>query len=105
MAVFWWAAPIFAGLLSASPLVAHLFGSAVGSVLGIPTAGWFVSRYGSRRASIWSSVGLCLAMILPAFANNAPTVGHHEEPNRSCVIQIVPPTLEAGFAVNRRLRT
>jgi len=51
-----------------------LFGSAVGSVIGIPVAGWFVSRFGSRKASIWSSIGLCAAMVLPAFAIDAPTL-------------------------------
>jgi hypothetical protein len=51
-----------------------LFGSAVGSVIGIPVCGWFVTRYGSRRACIWTSIGLCLAMVLPAFAVNASTL-------------------------------
>ena len=51
-----------------------LFGSAVGSVIGIPVCGWFVTRYGSRRACTWTSVGLCLALVLPAFAINAPTL-------------------------------
>jgi MFS family permease len=51
-----------------------LFGSAVGSVIGIPVSGWFVTRYGSRRACIVSSLGLCLAMVLPSFAVNAATL-------------------------------
>src|SRR5580704_3241842 len=51
-----------------------LFGSAVGSVIGIPVCGWCVTRYGSRRACIWTSIGLCLALILPAFAVNATTL-------------------------------
>lgn len=51
-----------------------LFGSAVGSMIGIPACGWFVTRYGSRRACTWSSVGLCLALVLPAFAFNAITL-------------------------------
>jgi MFS family permease len=51
-----------------------LFGSAVGSVIGIPVCGWFVTRYGSRRACTWSSIGLCLALVLPAFAWNAATL-------------------------------
>lgn len=51
-----------------------LFGCAVGSIVGIPISGWFVTRYGSRRACIWSSIGLCGALVLPAFAVNAPTL-------------------------------
>jgi MFS family permease len=48
-----------------------LFGSAVGSVIGIPVCGYLVTRYGSRRACIWTSLGLCLALVLPAFAWSA----------------------------------
>ena len=51
-----------------------LFGSAVGSVIGIPVCGWFVTRYGSKSACTWTSIGLCLALVLPAFAINAPTL-------------------------------
>ncbi len=47
-----------------------LLGTAIGSVIGIPVCGWFVARYGSRRACIATSVGLCLALALPAFAFN-----------------------------------
>ena len=45
-----------------------LLGTAIGSVLGIPVCGWFVARYGSRRACIITSLGLCLSLLLPAFA-------------------------------------
>ncbi len=51
-----------------------LFGTAVGSVIGIPVCGWCVTRYGSRRASIWTSMGLCLALVLPALAASAPAL-------------------------------
>lgn len=51
-----------------------LLGTAIGSVLGIPVCGWFVARYGSRRACIATSTGLCLALALPAFAWNAATL-------------------------------
>lgn len=51
-----------------------LFGTAVGSVIGIPLSGWCVTRYGSRRACIWTSIGLCLALVLPALAMNALTL-------------------------------
>ena len=43
-----------------------LLGSAVGSIIGIPVCGWFVTRYGSRRACTWTSAGLCVALVLPA---------------------------------------
>lgn len=48
-----------------------LFGTAVGSVVGIPVCGWVVTRHGSRRACTWSSAGLCLSLILPALASDA----------------------------------
>jgi MFS family permease len=51
-----------------------LFGSAVGSVIGIPICGWFVTRYGSRQACTWTSAGFCLALLLPASAVNAGTL-------------------------------
>ena len=51
-----------------------LFGSAVGSVIGIPICGYLVTRYGSRLACIWTSLGLCLALVLPAFAWNAASL-------------------------------
>jgi hypothetical protein len=51
-----------------------LFGSAVGSMLGIPVCGYLVTRYGSRRACIWTSIGLCVALVLPAFAWNASSL-------------------------------
>ena len=51
-----------------------LLGSAIGSFVGIPLCGWVVTRYGSRSAATWTSVGLCLALVLPAFAFNAVTL-------------------------------
>lgn len=51
-----------------------LFGTAVGSIIGIPVSGWSVTRFGSRRACIWTSLGLCLALVLPALATGAPTL-------------------------------
>ena len=33
-----------------------------------------MTRYGSRRACIWTSIGLCLALILPALALNSTTL-------------------------------
>lgn len=51
-----------------------LLGSAIGSVIGIPLCGWVVTRYGSRSAAMWTSIGLCLALVPPAFAFNAVTL-------------------------------
>jgi MFS family permease len=51
-----------------------LFGFAVGSMIGIPLSGWYTTRYGSRRTSIVTCIGLCLVVVLPAFAINAPTL-------------------------------
>jgi MFS family permease len=57
--------------LSDGALGFSLLGSAVGSLAGIPLSGWLVGRFGSRRASTWTSAGFCLALILPAFTHNA----------------------------------
>jgi len=51
-----------------------LFGSAIGSMVGIPLCGWYVAHRGSRSATIWTSAGLCLSLLLPAFAVNAVTL-------------------------------
>src|SRR5271163_4055104 len=51
-----------------------LLGTAVGSVIGIPVCGYFISRYGSRTASTFTSSALSLAIIPAAFAFNAWTL-------------------------------
>lgn len=51
-----------------------LLGTAVGSVIGIPVCGYFVSNYGSRRAATFTSSALCVALVLPAFAFNTVTL-------------------------------
>jgi MFS family permease len=51
-----------------------LLGSAIGSIIGIPLSGWVITRYGSRSACTWTSIGLCVALALPAFAINAATL-------------------------------
>jgi MFS family permease len=51
-----------------------LLGTAVGSVIGIPVCGYFVSNYGSRRAATFTSSALCIALVLPAFAFNMWTL-------------------------------
>ena len=48
-----------------------LLGTAVGSLIAIPVCGWAISRSGSKGATAWTSVGLCLALPLPALAPNA----------------------------------
>ena len=48
--------------------------TAIGAVITIPMAGWLVTRYGSRKVSATSSVGLCVAVLLPALAVGALTL-------------------------------
>jgi MFS family permease len=51
-----------------------LLGTAIGSVIGIPVCGYFVSHHGSRRAATFTSSALCAALILPALAFNTWTL-------------------------------
>jgi MFS family permease len=51
-----------------------LLGTAVGSIAAVPLTGWLVSRYGSKLATTWSTVGFSLALIAPALAVNAPSL-------------------------------
>jgi MFS family permease len=51
-----------------------LLGTAVGSVLAIPLAGWLVTRYGSRQVTAWSTLGFSLALVAPSLAVNAGTL-------------------------------
>lgn len=51
-----------------------LLGAAIGSVSAIPACGWLVSRFGSSRVANWTSVGFCLALVLPAVAVNVVTL-------------------------------
>jgi MFS family permease len=60
--------------LSDGALGLSLLGTAIGSLIAVPACGWLVDRTGSRGACIWSSIGLCLALPLPAFAVGAPTL-------------------------------
>jgi predicted MFS family arabinose efflux permease len=48
-----------------------LLGTAVGSVMAIPVAGWLVTRFGSKVVTTWSSVAFCLALVGPTFASSA----------------------------------
>src|SRR5271165_5892734 len=60
--------------LSNGALGMALLGAAIGSDSAIPACGWLVSRYGSSRVANWTSVGFCLALILPALAVNVATL-------------------------------
>jgi len=51
-----------------------LLGTAVGSVVAVPLTGWLVTRYGSKRVTMWSTVGFSLALIMPGLAINAATL-------------------------------
>jgi MFS family permease len=60
--------------LSDGALGLALLGTAIGSLAAIPACGWLVGRAGSRSACICTSIGLCLALPLPALAINATTL-------------------------------
>ncbi len=51
-----------------------LLSSAVGAVATLPLTGSFVSRYGSKKVNVVSSVGFCLALIPLGWAPNALTL-------------------------------
>jgi MFS family permease len=54
--------------LNNAALGLSLLGTAVGSVASIPLTGWFVTRFGSKRATTWSTVAFCVALVGPTFA-------------------------------------
>jgi len=45
---------------------------AIGSVLALPSAGWFISRFGSRTMTAVAALGFCLALPLPIVSANVP---------------------------------
>lgn len=51
-----------------------LLSSAIGAVSSIPFIGLLVSRYGSKKVSIFSSVFFCLSVVLPSLAFNSLTL-------------------------------
>lgn len=57
--------------LSNATLGLALLGTAIGSVAGIPIAAAVISRFGSRRATSWSTAGFALSLIGLAFAPDA----------------------------------
>jgi MFS family permease len=60
--------------LSDGSLGLALLGTAIGSISAIPICGSLVVRYGSRRAAKWTSIGFCIALVLPALARDAVTL-------------------------------
>ena len=57
---------------------AHLgfcfLGTAVGSMVAVPITGWLISRFGSKQATSWSTLGFCLALAAPSLAFNGATL-------------------------------
>lgn len=60
--------------LSDGALGFALFGAAVGSVSGIPVAGWAVSRFGSRTVTQATAAGFSLSLVLLACSTNLFTL-------------------------------
>jgi predicted MFS family arabinose efflux permease len=61
--------------LNAATLGAALMGLGAGSFVAMPLAGWLIARSGSRRVASVSTVACAAALILPAFASDAVTLG------------------------------
>ncbi len=61
--------------LSTGTLGLALLGIAAGSMISMPVAGWVIHHYGSRALTAISSLWFCLALILPALATSAVTLG------------------------------
>jgi MFS family permease len=57
--------------LSNSVLGLTLLGTAAGSVLAIPICGRLVDRYTSKRVTAWSTLGLCVSLVLLSLATDA----------------------------------
>jgi MFS family permease len=57
--------------LSNSVLGLTLLGTAAGSVLAIPICGRLVDRYTSKHVTFWSTIGLCVSLVLLSFAYDA----------------------------------
>lgn len=52
-----------------------LLGLAAGSLLGLPSSGALVARFGSRRMTTVAGLVFCAGLVLPALAGNAATLG------------------------------
>ncbi len=60
--------------LSDGALGLDLLGGAIGSVLATPFCGALIARFGARRMTQASGVGLALAVVLPGVAWNGPSL-------------------------------
>lgn len=60
--------------LSNAKLGVCLLGTATGSVISIPVTSRLIARFGSKRVTAWSTVGLALMLVAPAFAFNSWTL-------------------------------
>lgn len=60
--------------LSNGELGVALIGPAVGSLLAMPSTGWFIARRGSRWLTTLAALVLCLALPLPTLAPNLPAL-------------------------------
>lgn len=48
-----------------------LLGTAVGSLLAVPSAGYVIGKLGSKTVTTWSTIGFCVALMLPSLAFNS----------------------------------
>jgi len=60
--------------LSTGTLGLALLGSAVGSLLAMPIAGWVIARAGSRRVVTVAGLAYCAALLLPVMAPSLPAL-------------------------------
>lgn len=60
--------------LSNAELGVCLLGTATGSVISIPVTSRLIARFGSKRVTAWSTVGLALMLVAPAVAFNSWTL-------------------------------
>src|SRR4051812_24053269 len=60
--------------LSSARLGLCLLGTAIGSVCAIPVTGWVITRVGSKRVTVWSTLGFSVALAAPAFAMDATSL-------------------------------
>ncbi|MBV8572979.1 MAG: MFS transporter, partial [Acidobacteriaceae bacterium] len=51
-----------------------LLSSAIGAVTTIPVTGWFITRYGSRKVAVTTSIAFCCGLSLLGVAFNAVTL-------------------------------
>lgn len=57
--------------LSNATLGFCLLGTAVGSLVAVPSTGWLIGKFGSKTVTTWSTLGFCLALVVPSFAFNS----------------------------------